>query len=170
MDFGNDGTSYTEHWVNEYWSFEEERWILVDVDGYYEYETRFGYSQFDLPRHKFVTASEAWLGLRNNNLDKKLDLISTNPDSLEGVCEYLFMDFHSLMNNEIFYYHQPMYLRNRFSELSESELNELDHLAMLLQNPDDNICEIENLWNHKDKFITLTNNSLNVLHDVFESE
>lgn len=132
VDFGNDGTSYTEHWVNEYWSFEEERWILVDVDGYYEYETRFGYSQFDLPRHKFVTASEAWLGLRNNNLDKKLDLISTNPDSLEGVCEYLFME--------------------------------------LLQNPDDNICEIENLWNHKDKFITLTNNSLNVLHDVFESE
>ncbi len=24
------------------------------------------------------------------------------PDPLQGVCEYLFMDFHALMNNEIF--------------------------------------------------------------------
>ncbi len=29
---------------------------------------RFGYSQFGLPRRKFVTASEAWLGLRHNTL------------------------------------------------------------------------------------------------------
>ena len=68
MDFGNTGDSYMEHWVNEYWDYNENRWVLVDVDGYYEYEQRFGYSQFDLPRQKFVTASEAWLGLRKNTL------------------------------------------------------------------------------------------------------
>ena len=74
---------------------------------------QFGYSQFDLPRHKFVAASEAWLGIRNSTLDKNIDLFA--PNLLEGVCEYLFMDFHALMNNEIFYSHQPMYLRNGFS-------------------------------------------------------
>ncbi len=46
---------YMEHWVNEYWDFNENRWVLVDADGYYEYEQRFGYSQFDLPRRKFVS-------------------------------------------------------------------------------------------------------------------
>ncbi len=101
MDFGDAGDSYTEHWVNEYWDFRENRWVLADVDGYYEYEQRFGYSQFDLPHRKFVTASEAWLGLRKSALNKKLDLYT--PDPLQGVCEYLFMDFHALLNNEIFY-------------------------------------------------------------------
>ncbi len=124
MDFGDTGDSYMEHWVNEYWNYTENRWVLADVDGYYEYEYRFGYSQFDLPRRKFVTASEAWLGLRKNTLHKKLDVFSPNP--LEGVCEYLFMDFHALMNNEIFYSYQPLYLRGGIQTLNGNELRELD--------------------------------------------
>ena len=154
MDFGNTGDSYMEHWVNEYWDFNENRWVLVDADGYYEYEQRFGYSQFDLPRRKFVTASEAWIGLRKNTLNKKLDVFSSNP--LEGVCEYLFMDFHALMNNEIFYSYQPLYLRGGIHTLSESELDELDHLAGLLSEPDKNMEQIEHLWNTNEKFSVLT--------------
>lgn len=162
VDFGNNGTSYTEHWVNEYWDFAENRWILVDADGYYEYERRFGYSQFDLPRHKFLTASEVWLGLRNNSFNKKLDLYSSGQDILEGVCGYLFMDFHSLMNNEIFYSHQPKYLHRRFHLLSRTELEELDNLALLIQqNPDDIIYKKQKLMELHEKFFILTNNDMN---------
>lgn len=165
MDFGNTGDSYMEHWVNEYWDFHENRWVLADVDGYYEYEQRFGYSQFDLPRRKFVTAAEAWIGLRKNTLTKKLDVFS--PNSLEGVCEYLFMDFHALMNNEIFYSYQPLYLRGGIHTLSESELHELDYLAELLLEPDKNMEQIEHLWTTNDKFSTLTNNTQNIYYDTF---
>lgn len=165
MDFGDTGDSYMEHWVNEYWDFNESRWVLVDVDGYYEYEQRFGYSQFDLPRRKFVTASEAWLGLRKNTLNKKLDVFSPNP--LEGVCEYLFMDFHALMNNEIFYSYQPLYLRGGVQTLNESELCELDHLAELLAEPDKNMEQIEYLRATNEKLSVLTNNTQNVYHDTF---
>ena len=165
MDFGNTGDSYMEHWVNEYWDFNENRWVLVDADGYYEYEQRFGYSQFDLPRRKFVTASEAWIGLRKNTLNKKLDVFSLNP--LDGVCEYLFMDFHALMNNEIFYSYQPLYLRGGIHTLSESELHELDRLAELLSEPDKNIEQIENLWTTNEKFSVLTNNTQNIYYDTF---
>ena len=165
MDFGNTGDSYMEHWVNEYWDFNENRWVLVDVDGYYEYEQRFGYSQFDLPRRKFVTASEAWIGLRKNTLNKKLDVFSLNP--LDGVCEYLFMDFHALMNNEIFYSYQPLYLRGGIHTLSESELHDLDRLAELLSEPDKNMEQIENLWTTNDKFPVLTNNTQNIYYDTF---
>lgn len=167
VDFGNDGTSYTEHWVNEYWSFAESRWVLVDVDGYYEYERRFGYSQFDLPRRKFLTASEAWLGLRDNTLTKKLELFAVGQDILEGVCGYLFMDFHSLMNNEILYSHQPEYLRNRFRLLSREELAELDELALLMQNPDTVIDRKPELMKHHEKFFLLTNSSMNELSDFY---
>ena len=165
MDFGDTGDSYTEHWVNEYWDFNENRWVLVDADGYYEYEQRFGYSQFDLPRRKFVTASEAWIGLRKNTLNKKLDVFSPNP--LEGVCEYLFMDFHALMNNEIFYSYQPLYLRGGLHTLSESELQELDRLAESLSEPDKNMEQIENLWTTNEKFSVLTNNTQNIYYDTF---
>ena len=165
MDFGDTGDSYMEHWVNEYWDFDKNRWILVDVDGYYEYEQRFGYSQFDLPRRKFVTASEAWLGLRKNTLNKKLDLFSPTP--LEGVCEYLFMDFDALMNNEIFYSYQPLYLRNGIQALNENELCELDHLAELLNEPDKNIEQLEHLWATNEKLSILTNNTQNIYYDTF---
>lgn len=167
MDFGDSGESYMEHWVNEYWDFNESRWVLADVDGYYEYEQRFGYSQFDLPRRKFVTASEAWLGLRKNTLDKKLDVFSDDP--LEGVCEYLFMDFHSLLNNEIFYSYQPLYLRGGIRALNESELYELDHLAELLAEPDKNIGQIEHMRDVNEKLSDLTNNTQNIYYDVFKS-
>lgn len=165
MDFGDAGERFLEHWVNEYWDFNENRWVLADIDGYYEYEQRFGYSQFDLPRRKFVTAQEAWLYLRRNTLDKKLDVFS--PDLLEGVCEYLFMDFHALMNNEIFYSYQPLYLRGGIKGLSESELGELDYLAELLTDPDKNIEKIEELYMTDEKLFTLTNNTENIYRDVF---
>ena len=165
MDFGDAGESFLEHWVNEYWDFNENRWVLADVDGYYEYEQRFDYSQFDLPRRKFVTAPEAWLYLRRNTLDKKLDVFSS--DLLEGVCEYLFMDFHALMNNEIFYSYQPLYLRGGIQGLSESELDELDYLAELLTDPDKNMEKIEELYMTDEKLFTLTNNTENIYRDVF---
>ncbi len=165
MDFGDAGESFLEHWVNEYWDFNENRWVLADIDGYYEYEQRFGYSQFDLPRRKFVTAPEAWLYLRRNTLDKKLDVFS--PNLLEGVCEYLFMDFHALMNNEIFYSYQPLYLRGGIQGLSESELDELDYLAELLTDPDKNMEKIEELYMTDEKLFTLTNNTENIYRDVF---
>ena len=165
MDFGDTGDSYTEHWVNEYWDFNENKWILADVDGYYEYEKRFGYSQFDLPRQKFVTASEAWLGLRRNTLNKKLDFFV--PNLLQGACEYLLMDFHALMNNEIFYSYQPLYLRDGVQTLNENELCELDDLAELLADPDKNIDQIEHLWNTNEKLYNLTNNTQNIYYDTF---
>ena len=165
MDFGDTGDSYMEHWVNEYWDFNENRWVLVDIDGYYEYEQRFGYSQFDLPRRKFVTASEAWTGLRKNMLDKKLDVFS--PNLLDGVCEYLFMDFHALMNNEIFYSYQPLYLRGGIKTLNGSELCELDYLAELIAEPEKNMGQIEYLWTTNEKLSTLTNNTQNIYYDTF---
>lgn len=89
------------------------------------------------------------------------------PNLLDGVCEYLMMDFHALMNNEIFYSYQPLYMRGGIQTLSESELSELDYLAELLAEPDKNIDQIEYMWNSNEKLFVLTNNTHNIYYDVF---
>lgn len=165
IDFGNDGSSFIEHWVNEYWNEHENRWVLVDSDGYYEYEGRFGYSQFDLPSHKFIFSSDAWLGLRTNNFSKKL--IVGTPNVLEGVYQYLFADFHALMNNEIFYTFQPEYLYGRFDNACEEDLKEIDELAILLQEPDHNFDKLKSIWDTNKKFYKLTNYGHEVYKKIF---
>ena len=99
-------------------------------------------------------------------LDKKLDVFS--PNLLDGVCEYLFMDFHALMNNEIFYSYQPLYLRGGIKTLNESELCELDYLAELLVEPEKNMEQVEHLWTTKEKWSVLTNNTQNIYYDTFK--
>jgi len=94
-----------------------------------------------------------------------LDVFS--PDPLEGVCEYLFMDFHALLNNEIFYSYQPLYLRDGVRKLNENELRELDYLAELLTDPDENMEEIEKLRASNEKLSVLTNNTQNIYYDTF---
>lgn len=51
--------------------------------------------------------------------------------------------------------------------MSESELQELDRLAELLSEPDENMEQIENLWTTNEKFSVLTNNTQNIYHDAF---
>lgn len=57
MDFGDAGDSYTEHCVNEYWDFNESRWVLADADGYYGYEQRFGYSHYREKTRDWICSS-----------------------------------------------------------------------------------------------------------------
>lgn len=113
--------------------------------------------------HFFKVSSE-------NDIFLNAELNIFVPNLLEGIQEYLFMDFHALMNNEIFYSYQPAYLRNCSGMLDETELREIDELAGLLQNPDENMEEIEKIWYDKNKFTILTNNTQNIYCDVFEKE
>ena len=113
--------------------------------------------------HFFKVSSE-------NDIFLNAELNIFVPNLLEGIREYLFMDFHALMNNEIFYSYQPAYLRNCSGMLDETELREIDELAGLLQNPDENMEEIEKIWYDKNKFTILTNNTQNIYCDVFEKE
>ena len=71
------------------------------------------------------------------------------------------------MNNEIFYSYQPLYLRDGIRSLSGKELCELDDLAGLLSDPDQNREQIAHLWDTEEKFFALTNNTQNIYYDTF---
>lgn len=56
------------------------------------------------------------------------------------------------MNDEIIFLHLPKYIQDKQFELTENEYKELDNLATLLLNPDDNFKELLNIWNTETKF------------------
>lgn len=56
------------------------------------------------------------------------------------------------MNNEISYEFQPSYIDKRFDSMSEEEFVEIDELATLLLDPDENFDELQKLWKIKRKY------------------
>lgn len=72
-----------------------------------------------------------------------------------------------MLNNEIFYSYQPLYLRGGVRTLNESELCELDHLAELLADPDKNMEQMEHLRTVNEKLFLLTTPTQNVYYDTF---
>lgn len=145
-----------DHWIDEYWNEQEKRWIAFDADGFYPFEEKLGFSQYDIPHERFAWAPEVWLGIRNGEFDGAYYVYadSRGTRGLAAAVRQLFYDFHSLMNDEISYNCLPSYVYNaeRFSKLSENELKELDDLALLMLDPDKNFSQLKEFWNTEDKY------------------
>ena len=75
---------------------------------------------------------------------------------MDAAIRVLFYDFHSLMNDEIYYDFVPKYVLDKNFHLDEEELSELDSLANLLLEPDDNFDELLSIWNNNLKFRILS--------------
>jgi len=144
------GNKSIDHWINQYWSKKEKRWVTVDVDGSLEDYLKF--DPYDMPDNVFDFAADAWLAVRAGKVDGKHFWNAGGFEGLMVVAWELFYDFHSLMNREIIYLHSPKYISNRFDKLTEKELKEIDGLAQLMQKPDDNFEDLKKIWETKKKF------------------
>lgn len=147
-----------DHWIVEYYNEECKRWVLVDPTMFYDQETldyfKIDYSLIDIPRDKFIFAANAYLGLRNGKY-KKEDIYGFSDPKTFGIkaaIDELFYDFHSLMNNEILFCQSPKYLKNNKYELTDDEYIELDELAKLMLNPDENFESLYSVWENTEKF------------------
>lgn len=57
------------------------------------------------------------------------------------------------MNDEVIYHHTPEITHfGKFDKLSEEQLKEIDGLAQLMQDPDKNFEQLQNIWNTKKEF------------------
>ena len=77
-------------------------------------------------------------------------------NGLEAALIYLFLDFHALMNHEIFYSFRPRYVYHSLEQISEVQIREVDHLAKLMIEPDQNFDKLLEMWNKKNQFRILT--------------
>lgn len=144
----NDGT-YWDHWITEYFDENEERWKLVDAD-----EHCPGENLDDVPFEKYLFGAEAWLSVRNGKYKEESIVYASEPVTLglKAAIRGVFYDFHSLMNDEIIFLHVPQYICQKNYDLSEEELKELDDLAELMLNPNENLDKLLEIWNTNTKF------------------
>ncbi len=62
---------YEDHWVCEYWSGAEQRWVLVDaqLDAFQQRALSINFDPLDVPRDRFLVAGQAWQMCRSGQAD-----------------------------------------------------------------------------------------------------
>lgn len=144
---------YYDHWITEYFDEKENRWKLVDPDEHCP-DHEMGFDVNDIPYDKFLFGAEAYLGMRENKYKEDTIYYASDPVTLglKASLRFLFYDFHSLMNDEIIFLHLPKYIQDKKLELSEEEYKELDELAKLMLNPNENFEKLKDIWYRNTKF------------------
>lgn len=144
-----DGVSM-DHWINQVWL--DGRWRTIDADGFYD--ESIGFDQYDMPEDRFDWAAQAWLDIREGRDDGTRFLYADGLGtcSLRAAIRYLFYDFHALMNDEISFLFQPCYVDGKFERLTEDDFAELDSLARLMLDPDENFDELKHIWDTNRRF------------------
>lgn len=144
---------YYDHWITEYFDKKEDRWKLVDADMHCPAH-KIEFNLNDIPYNKFLFGAEAYLGIRENKYKEETILYASDPVTLglKASIRGLFFDFHSLMNDEIIFLHMPKYIQNKNFELTEEEYKELDDLARLMLNPNENFENLQEIWENTTKY------------------
>lgn len=140
-----------DHWITQYWKESEQRWVTIDVDGSWH---QTGFDLYDIPEGKFDFSADTWLAVRQGKNDGRHFRNAGGPRGSIAIAWELFYDFHCLMNNEIIYNHNPESTNTlaKFKKLDKNELKDIDNLATLLQNPDENFEQLHHVWETKKEY------------------
>ena len=92
--------------------------------------------------------------MRNNKYKTEEIYYASDPATLglKASLRGLFYDFHSLMYDEIIFLHLPKYIQYKKFELTEEEYKELDKLAILMLESDENFDKLLQIWNNELKY------------------
>jgi hypothetical protein len=66
-----DAGKYVDHWVCEYWSAGEGRWVQVDaqLDSFQQAAVKADFDPLDTPRDRFLVAGDVWTKVRRGEID-----------------------------------------------------------------------------------------------------
>lgn len=135
-----------EHWVTEYWDVNSKTWKVLDIRP--EYLQSYGLDvNYHLPDMYFEFGHEAWMA-RNDSAFLNDAYSEGELDGKSHIRYQMLLDFYSLLNHDVpgLFDDEGKYISNNenndelkflkknYDGLSQVEINELDSLAVLLNN------------------------------------
>ncbi len=119
---------YVDHWICEVWQEAEGRWLLVDPDT----------KMVDIPRSDFKMAGDVWLAARQGFTYPSLYGVG-RWWGWEPIRQNLIHDFEACLNLEPTYWDGPALFQVKKRDLTQAQVQLLDEIAHLLQDPDANL-------------------------------
>ena len=115
-------------------------------------DVNYSKKYLDFGKEQFYTAAEAWLEYRKDKKFIDKFQYGSSTASAEEVLKYLFLDFLSVMNFEVNYKFTPLYFSGSISKLSEEKLKEIDELAILMLDIDENFYKLKEIYDINPKY------------------
>lgn len=130
---------YEDHWVCEYWSKSQCRWIMVDaqLDDTHRKVLKYEFDECDVPASEFIYAGKAWQLCRNNKEEAdKFGIFDLNGFSF--IKGNIVRDLYALNKLELMAWDSGWgILKDPYQSIQgESEYQILDELAILSCNSD----------------------------------
>lgn len=140
---------YEDHWVGEYWNAEQRRWVLVDAQLDERQRDLFGidFDVTDVPRHRFLTAGDAWIRCRTGQADPDaFGLSQLNEGGLWWIAGNLMRDAAALHSVELLPWDCWGAMPAPFEAIDDTRMALFDELARLTQDPDQHASELRRLY------------------------
>jgi len=140
---------FEDHWVAEYWSEAEGRWVRVDaqIDDVQRRLLRIDFDVLDVPHDRFLIAGDAWARCRAGEADPAafgLSLLKLS--GLWFIAGNLLRDAAALNKVEMLPWDVWGAMPGPDEPLGEEQLAFFDHIAALTRAPDASFDELRALY------------------------
>ena len=145
---------FEDHWVCEYWSVGQKRWMLADpqFDEVWRARLHIQHDILDVPRDHFLTASAAWSLCRMGKTDpSKFGIIKGNLRGPWFVASDLVRDVSALNQREMLPWDVWGSMPRPNTELDKEQLEWFDRVATLTRTPDEWFDELLRLYENDDR-------------------
>jgi hypothetical protein len=136
-----------DHWVAEYWSTAQARWVMVDaqLDEVQRSHLALDFDPLDVSRHRFLVAGEAWRRCRAGEADpRRFGIMDMR--GLWFIAGNVLRDLAALNGMEMLPWDCWGAMPAPDEELDPQRLTLLDRVATLSLDPDANAAELRALY------------------------
>lgn len=138
---------FEDHWVCEYWSEEQGRWVLVDaqLDRVQREVLRPAFDPLDVPRDQFIVAGQAWRSCRAGGCDPEHFGIF-DMRGMWFICSNLLRDLAALNRLELLPWDVWGLLETDYADHGDAEFSLFDRVASLTTGGDAAFDELRALY------------------------
>lgn len=140
---------FEEHVLCEYWNADDDRWVLLDTqfDKTWRAQLKVDHDVFDVPRDRFLTASDAWRLCRTSKSDPDLfGIFNGNLRGLWFIAAELICDVAALNKMEVLVWDVWGAMPKPDTQLDTKQLKYFDRLAALTRDPDASFSDLVTLY------------------------